>query len=263
MTFKSKSAEKPEAGGLQYHIRLKKGDIPGFVLIPGDPARVNKIASLWDSSKEVANYRQYHTMKGKYKGANIASISSGIGSPGLLIAMEELLRIGVHTFIRVGTCGGIQKDTHLGDLVISTGAVRLDGASNDYVMPEYPAVADYRVVNALVAAAEKLKVTYHVGITASTDTFYTGQGRPGFKNYLPSHKEHIYKDLQIANVKNFEMEAASLFTLASIFNVMAGCICVVIADRVKGAFNVTDKMEKQAALVACEAVRILQQKNGG
>ena len=258
MSFKSKSAEKPEAGGLQYHIRLKKGDIPPYVLIPGDPGRVNKIVSLWDKSREVANYRQYHTMKGTYKGTKLACISSGIGSPGLLVAMEELLRIGVHTFIRVGTCGGIQPDTRIGDLVISTGAVRLDGASKDYAMIEYPAVADYRVVNALVAAAKKLKIRYHVGITASTDTFYAGQGRPGFKDYLPSHKNHILEDLQKANVKNFEMEAASLFTLAGIFNVMAGAVCVVITERKKkGELRLTDAMEKKVGLVASEAIRIL------
>jgi uridine phosphorylase len=257
MSFKSKSAEKPEAGGLQYHIRLKKGDIPPYVLIPGDPARVNKIASLWESASEVANHRQYHTMKGIYHGTKLACTSSGIGSPGLLLAMEELLNVGVRTFIRVGTTGGIQPDTHVGDLIISTGAVRLDGASKDYVMPEYPAVADYRVVDALVTAAKKLKVKFHVGISASTDTFYAGQGRPGFKDYLPSHKQHILKDLQKANVKNFEMEAAGLFTLASIFGVMAGAICVVVADRVNGEFKVTDEMEKKVGLVASEAIRIL------
>lgn len=259
MSFTAKSAANPQTEGMQYHIRLKAGDIPKSVLLPGDPGRVPKVAQTWDagSAQEVAYYRQYNTMKGTIDGVGIACTSTGIGSPAAAIAIEELTRIGADTFIRIGTCGGLQPDTHVGDLVISTGAVRLDGASKDYVRPEYPAVADYRVVQALVTAAEKLGVRYHVGITASTDTFFCGQGRPGFNNYLPSFQESLFKDMQAAGVKNFEMEASCLFTLASIFGVKAGCICVVIADRVKDEFKVTDEMEMNCARVANEAIKIL------
>lgn len=258
MSFKSSSAEKPEAQGLQYHTRLKKGDIPPYILIPGDPKRVVKIASLWNKQQFVADYRQYVTYKGEYRGAKLACISSGMGSPAIEMAFDELVRIGVKTMIRVGTCGGLQQDTKVGDLVITTGAVRLDGASKDYVIPEYPAVADHEVVEALIEAAKKLKVKYHVGITASTDTFYCGQGRPGLNNYLPSHKANIFKDMQAAGVKNFEMEAGCLLTLASLFGVRAGAICVVVADRVHNEFKITDEMEEKCALVATEAIKILQ-----
>src|SRR3989344_5049593 len=258
MAFKSSSAKVPQAGGLQYHTRLKAGDIPPYVLVPGDPKRVAKIATLWQSAKEVADYRQYVTHKGEYKGAKLACTSSGIGSPALAIAFDELLRVGVHTFIRVGTCGSLQPDMHIGDLVITTGAVRLDGASKDYVIPEYPAIAHYEVVEALIAAAKIHKVKYHVGITASTDTFSVGQARPGFNNYLPSHKANLFKDMQQANVKNFEMEAGCLLTLGSLFNVRTGAICVVVADRVRDKFELTDEMEQKCALVASEAVKILQ-----
>ena len=133
----------------------------------------------------------------------------------MAIAVDELCRIGAHTFIRVGSTGGIQKGQKIGDLVISTGAVRLEGTSRDFVISEYPAVAHYEVVMALIQAAEELKMRYHVGVTASTDTFYTGQGRPAYKNYFPSHKDHIFRDMQTAGVQNFEMEAATLFTMAS------------------------------------------------
>lgn len=228
------------------------------MLVPGDPKRVAKIAALWDKPTEVADYRQYHTMKGEYLGVKLAATSSGIGSPALAIAFDELLRVGVHTFIRVGTCGSLQPDMGIGDLVITTGAVRLDGASKDYVIPEYPAIAHYEVVEALIAAAKKLKVKYHVGITASTDTFSVGQARPGFNNYLPSHKANIFKDMQAANVKNFEMEAGCLLTLGSLYNVRSGVICVVVADRVRDKFELTDEMEQNAARVASEAVKILQ-----
>ncbi len=261
MSFKSSSAAKPEVQGLQYHIRLKKGDIPPYVLTPGDPKRVKKIAELWDKSKFVADYRQYVTYKGVYKGAKLAAVSSGMGSPGLATVVEELLRIGVHSFIRVGTCGSLQPEMQIGDLVITTGAVRLDGASKDYVIPEYPAVAHYQVVEALIAAAKKLKVKYHVGITASTDTFTVGQGRPAFNDYLPSHKANIFKDMQMAGVKNFEMEAGCLLTLASLFGVRAGAICVVVADRVRDKFELTDEMEQKCALVASGAICLLQRKS--
>ena len=260
MSFKSSSAKVPQADGLQYHTRLKPGDIPPYVLIPGDPKRVAKIAALWEKAEEVADYRQYHTMKGEYQGVKLACTSSGIGSPGLAIAFDELMRVGVHTFILVGTCGSLQPEMRLGDLVITTGAVRLDGASKDYVIPEYPALAHYEVVEALIAAAKKLKVKYHVGITASTDTFSVGQGRPGYNDYLPSHKVNIFKDMQAARVKNFEMEAGCLLTLGSLFGVRTGAICVVVADRVRDKFELTDEMEQSAARVASEATRLLQKK---
>lgn len=251
------SAKAPVVGGKQYHIACGPGDVAPYVLIPGDPERVGKIASLWDSSREVAYHREYHTMTGKYEGVPISCTSSGIGSPTIAIAVEELSRIGVDTFIRVGSTGGIQKGQMLGDLVISTGAVRLDGASRDYVIPEYPAIAHYEVVLALIQAAEELKVRYHVGITASTDTFYTGQGRPGFEDYFPSHKVHIFEDMQKARVQNFEMEASCLFTLASIFGKRAGAVCVIVANRVTNEFAIDDAMQKRAGLVASRAVAIL------
>ena len=260
MSFKSSSAKVPQAGGLQYHTRLKPGYIPPYVLVPGDPKRVVKIAQLWDKTEEVADYRQYVTYKGDYKGAKLAATSSGMGSPGLATVVDELLRIGIHTFIRVGTCGSLQPDMYIGDLVITTGAVRLDGASKDYVIPEYPAVAHYEVVEALIAAAKIHKVKYHVGITASTDTFSVGQGRPGFNNYLPSHKANLFEDMQAAGVKNFEMEAGCLLTMGSLFNVRAGAICVVVVDRIRDKLVITDEMEQKCAIVASEAVKILQTK---
>lgn len=253
------SAKAPVIGGKQYHIDCKQGDVAPFVLVPGDPARVGKIASLWDSAHEVAYHREYHTMTGTYQGVPISCTSSGIGGPSLAIAVDELCRIGAHTFIRVGSTGGIQIGQKLGDLVISTGAVRLDGTSKDFVISEYPAVAHYEVVMALIQAAEEINVRYHVGITASTDTFYTGQGRPAYENYFPSIKEDIFRDMQAARVQNFEMEAAPLFTMASIFGKRAGAICFIVANRLTDEFSVTDEMAKRAGLVASRAVVLLNQ----
>lgn len=251
------SASAPVIAGKQYHIDCKEGDVARYVLTPGDPARVGKIAKLWDSSREVAHHREYHTMTGNYKGVDLSCVSTGIGSPSLTIAADELSRIGVDTFIRVGTTGGIQKNQKLGDLVISTGAVRFDGASKDLVVPEYPAVANYEVVMALIQAAEELNIRYHVGITASTDTFYSGQGRPGINGYLPSFKKTILEDMQNAGVQNFEMEVAPLLTFASIFGKRAGAICVIIANRVTDEFELNDEFQVRAGRVASLAVTIL------
>lgn len=256
-TIQKISATAPVIAGKQYHIDCKVGDVAKYLLIPGDPQRVPKIASLWDSAREVANHREYHTMTGVYRGVPISCTSSGIGGPALAIAVDELCRIGADTLIRVGTCGGIQKGQQIGDLVISAGAVRLDGASKDLVISEYPAVANYEVVMALIQAAEELKERYHVGITASTDTFYTGQGRPALNNYLPSFKKTILEDMQNARVQNFEMESATLFTMASIFGKRAGAVCVIVAKRLTDDFAIDDAMQKKAGMVASEAVRIL------
>lgn len=251
------TATAPLTGEKQYHIECSVGDVAPYVIMPGDPARVDKFASQWDSAREVAHHREYHTMTGVYQGAAISSTSTGVGSPSLSIAVDELARIGVHTMIRVGSCGGLQKEQRIGDMVISTGAVRLDGASRDLVMPEYPAVANYEVVMALIQAARDMKVRYHVGITASTDTFYTGQGRPAYQEYFPSHKAHILTDLQQARVQNFEMEVATLLTMGSLFGLRTGAICFIIAHRVTDEFELRDEFQVKAGLVASRAVVLL------
>ncbi len=251
------SAKAPVVGGKQYHIACGPGDVAPSVLLPGDPERVAKIASAWNSANEIAFHREYRTMTGRFRNTPISCTSTGIGAPSLAIAVDELSRIGVDTFIRVGSCGGLRREHHIGDLIISTAAVRLDGASRDFVIPEYPAFASYEVVMALIQSAEELKVRYHVGVTASTDTFYTGQGRPGLNNYLPSFKQDILADMQRANVQNFEMESSCLFTLASIFGKRAGTVCFVVANRVTDEFNITDTAAIRAGKVATLAVKIL------
>ncbi len=257
MSKKKISASAPTTAGKQYHIECKEGDVARYVLLPGDPERVGKIARNWEKKHEVAHHREYHTMTGEYKGISISCTSTGIGSPSLAIGVDELCRIGADTFIRVGSTGGLHADMKLGDLVISTGGVRLDGTSADLVIPQYPAVANYEVVMALIQAAEELGVRYHVGITASTDTFYTGQSRPALGGYMPSFKERMLEDMQKAGVMNFEMEAAALFTLANLFGKRAGAVCFVIANRVTDEFHITDEMAVIAGKVASHAVHLL------
>lgn len=242
------------SSGKQYHIACGKGDLTEYLLVPGDPERVPKIASFWDSAKEVSYHREFRSFTGKYKSVAISALSSGIGPACMAIVVNEASRVGVHTFIRVGSTGAIQKGIDCGDLIISTAAVRLDCASNCYIMPEYPAVASYEVLLALIEAAESLGITnYHVGITATTADFYAGQNRPAASI---SRMEDLLPTLQKARVLNFEMETATLFTLASLYGLRAGSVCDVYANRCTNKLE-PEAGEENAIKVANEAAKIL------
>jgi uridine phosphorylase len=213
------------AEGLQYHIKCRKGDVARYVLLPGDPARVKVIASLWEESHKVAENRQYVTYTGKVSGVDISTTSTGIGSPSTAIAVEELARCGADTFIRVGTCGGYRKDQEIGDIAIATGAVRWEGTTRQYVPIEYPAISAPEVVMALVEAAERIKANYHVGITKSGDSLYAGMA---FGGYQQSWMKSIEADFKRSNVICAEMEASTIFTLANLFRLRAGAVCSII-----------------------------------
>ena len=210
---------------MQYHIKCGKNDVARYVLLPGDPARVKVIASLWDESHKVADNRQYVTYTGKVNGVGISTTSTGIGGPSAAIAVEELARCGADTFIRVGTCGGTRTTQKIGDIAIATGAVRWEGTSRQYVLPEYPAFSAPEIVLALIEAAELTAVNYHVGITRTSDSFYSNMG---FGGYRQSWMKDIEKDLSKANVISVEMEAATIFTLANLYGLRAGCVCSII-----------------------------------
>jgi len=243
------------AGG-QYHIRCKRGDLAKYLLVPGDPYRVPKIVKFWDESREVSCHREFRSLTGKYKGVSISVMSSGIGPAAMAILVNEAARVGVETFVRVGSTGAIQKDIECGDLVISVGAVRLDGTSEHYVGVEYPAVANYEVLLALIEASEGLGVRYHVGITATSSDFYAGQARPSFRGFKQSEAANLIQALHKANVLNFEMECATLFVLSSLFDLRAGAVCAVYANRITNKFK-PGAGEENCTKVANEAVKIL------
>jgi uridine phosphorylase len=162
----------------KYHISCGQGDLAEYLLVPGDPERLPKITKLWDSAKEISSHREFRSFTGKYRGIQISALSSGIGPACMSIVVNEASNIGVRSFIRVGSTGAIQKDIECGDVILSSAAVRLDCTSNCYIVPEYPAVADYQVLLALIEAAESLGISnYHVGVTATTADFYAGQNR--------------------------------------------------------------------------------------
>jgi len=240
---------------VQYHLEVAEGDVADAVLLPGNPERLDKITPLWDDHEEVAHHREYRTATGTYEGTPISVTSTGIGSPSAAIALEELARVGAETFVRVGSCGAIQPGMDVGDLVITRGAVRQEGTSDEYVREDYPAVADGEVVSALVAAAERLGYDYHVGITMSSDAFYAGQGRTGFGGFEAAGSDDLIADLQAANVANVEMEAAALCTLGNVYGLRTGAVCSVFANRVTGEFRTEG--ETRAAETASLAVHLL------
>ena len=241
-----------EAG---YHLEVAPSDVADAVLLPGDPDRVDTVTAAWDDAETVASHREYRTATGSYEGTPVSVTSTGIGSPSAAIAVEELARVGVDTFLRVGSCGALQPEVATGDLVITDGAVRQEGTSDEYVREDYPAVADGEVVTALVAAAERLGHDYHVGRTMSADSFYAGQGRPGFEGYTPPHQRELLTELREAGVKNVEMEASAILTLAGLYGLRAGAVCTVYANRATGEFEVTG--EARAAETATLAVHLL------
>ncbi|ELZ70410.1 uridine phosphorylase [Haloferax sp. Atlit-10N] len=240
---------------VQYHLEVGPEDLADAVLLPGNPERVDKVTALWDDHEEKAYHREYRTATGSYDGTPISVTSTGIGSPSAAIAVEELARVGADTFIRVGSCGAIQPEMDVGDLVITSGAVRQEGTSKEYVREDYPAVADHEVVSALVAAAERLGYDYHVGLTMSADSFYAGQGRPGFEGFRAAGSDSLVEELREANVKNIEMEAAALLTIANVYGLRAGAVCSVYANRVTGEFRTEG--ESRAAETASLAVHLL------
>jgi uridine phosphorylase len=237
----------------QYHIRCKRGYLAKYLLVPGDPDRVPKIVKFWDKSREVVCHREFRSFTGKYKGVPVSAMSSGIGPAAMAILVNEAASVDVETFIRVGSTGAIQESIECGDLVISAGAVRLDGTSNNYIMAEYPAIAHHEVLLALIEAAESLNIRYHVGITATSSDFYAGQARPTFKQPKASN---LIETLQKANVLNFEMESATLFVLSSLFGLRAGTVCAVYANRITNEFK-PGAGEENCIKVANEAVKIL------
>ncbi|MCG1002780.1 MULTISPECIES: nucleoside phosphorylase [Halobacterium] len=240
---------------VQYHVELASGDVADAVLLPGNPERLDKITPLWDDHDEVAHHREYRTATGSYDGTPISVTSTGIGSPSAAIAVEELARIGADTFIRVGSCGALQAEMDPGDLVITKGAVRQEGTSGEYVREDYPAVASHEVVSALVAAAERLGHDYHVGLTMSSDSFYAGQGRPGFEGFEAAGSDDLIQELKDANVANVEMEASAILTLANVYGLRAGAVCSVFANRETGEF--LTEGESNAAETASLAVHLL------
>jgi uridine phosphorylase len=236
------------AGERQYHIELGPGELAEYILLPGDPDRTALLAALFESVELERRNREFASVTGRYRGQRVSVVSTGIGTDNIEIVVAEILAITERpTFIRVGSCGALQPEMSLGDLVITTGAVRLESTTSFFVHDGYPAIADYEAVVALIEAAERLGHRYHVGVTATAPGFYGAQGRP--IPHLPIRYPDLAEDMTRQRVMNFEMEASALLVLASLARCRAGVVCAVYANRTTGDFVSGDI--KDAAEAAC------------
>ena len=242
---------------IQPHIMCGIGDVAKYVLIPGDPGRVETIISFLDESRKVADYRGFITYTGSSDGVRISACSTGIGCPSAAIAVEELARIGAETFIRVGTTGALQRHVEIGDIVIADAAVRADGASRNYAPIELPAVADFNVTAALLKAAKVSKRKIHFGLVLSSDAFYGDQ-------------ENLKRWSKL-NVLSVEMESSVIFTIATVKNLRAGSILAVDGNPLLGVGKsefepgertgeLDDRVQdaiKEEIKIAIEAIKLL------
>ena len=255
-----------EDASKQYHIQVGEGDIGKCVILPGDPKRCAKIAKYFDDAKLMADSREYVTYTGYLDGVKVSVTSTGIGGPSASIAMEELVKAGADTFVRVGTCGGMQLDVKSGDIVIATGAIRMEGTSREYAPLEFPAVADLDIVNALTASAKEHGISWHTGIVQCKDAFY-GQHDPGRMpvSYELLNKWEAWKRL---GCLASEMESAALFVVASALHVRVGSAFLVVANQERereGLDNPVVHDTDMAIRIAVDALRklIKEDQEGG
>ena len=242
----------------QYHIDLEKGDAGEYVILPGDPGRCERIAAYFDNPVKVGHNREYVTYTGTLDGVRVSVTSTGIGGPSAAIALEELTAIGAHTFVRVGTCGGIAEQVMGGDLVIATGAVRHEGTSREYAPIEYPATSDYEVLNALAGAAKAGALPFHVGVVQCKDSFY-GQHDPARMPVASAllEKWEAWKRL---GVLASEMESAALFVAAAALGVRCGACFVAVWNQERRKLGLDDNEchdPENAIKLAVNAIKML------
>lgn len=248
-----------DKNGRQYHLGLAPGELAENIILVGDPERPEKMKDFFSEIFIDKQTREFRTITGKINDLEVSVLSTGIGPDNIEICLVEMMQITKGpTIIRAGSCGGLQEFINVGDLVISTGAVRLENTSTFFVPEGYPAVGSFEVILALNEAANHLEVNYHVGLTASASGFYGAQGReiPGLPTRFPS----LPDDLAKLNVYNFEMETSALFSLAQVMGFRVGTVCAVYVNRPKRKFipnEMKDVAEKKCLKTAVKALEIL------
>lgn len=240
----------------KYHVGLAKGDVGEYVLVPGDPFRTPMVAKHLEGAKEVAFSREYRTFTGTVDGVAVSTMSTGMGGPSVAIGVEELAELGVHTFVRVGTCGAAQPEIKMGDLVIAIGSVRSEGTPDGYVPKEYPAVASLDVTNALVEAATTAGVPHHVGVIRSVDALYS--------DLMPERMprpHQLREELDMwsrAGILSNDMETSTLFVVARLRKLRAGTINLCVDELGAGEIHHLDPSYMDRMLkVAVDAIRLL------
>lgn len=247
-----------EGSGKQYHTGVGSEDIGKYVILPGDPKRCKKIAEYFDDAKLVADSREFTTYTGFLEGQKVSVTSTGIGGPSASIAIEELSKCGAHTFIRVGTCGGMQTDVLSGDIVIATGAVRMEGTSREFAPIEYPAVSDFGCTNALVQAAKNLKIPFHTGVVQCKDSFF-GQHEPEVMP-VSFELEQKWQAWCRMGCLASEMESAALFIAGQFLRVRVGSCFLVVANQERAKLGLENPQvhdTQMAIKTGVEALRLL------
>ena len=242
----------------QFHIACAQGDIGRYCILPGDPGRVPAIAALFDDAKQIAYNREFNVWTGTLLGEKVTACSTGIGGPSASIAMEELHKCGADTFIRTGTCGGIDLNVQSGDVVVATGAIRYEHTSREYAPIEFPAVADFQVTNALVEATKKLGFPLHTGIVQCKDSFY-GQHDPA-ASPVYSELQQKWESWTRLGVKAREMESAALFVVAAALGCRCGSCFHVVWNQEREAAGLDQKMSEDTSSsvkVSVEALKLL------
>ena len=242
----------------QFHIACAQGDIGRYCILPGDPGRVPAIAALFDDAKQIAYNREFNVWTGTLLGEKVTACSTGIGGPSASIAMEELHKCGADTFIRTGTCGGIDLNVQSGDVVVATGAIRYEHTSREYAPIEFPAVADFQVTNALVEATKKLGFPLHTGIVQCKDSFY-GQHSPA-ASPVYSELQQKWESWKRLGVKASEMESAALFVVAAALGCRCGSCFHVVWNQEREAAGLDQKMSEDTSSsvkVSVEALKLL------
>ncbi len=252
-----------QGSGKQYHTGVGPEDIGKYVIMPGDPKRCAKIAAHFEDAVLVADSREFTTYTGTLDGVRVSVTSTGIGGPSAAIAIDELAKCGADTFIRIGTCGGMQEEVESGDIVIASGAVRMEGTSREFAPIEYPAVADIGVTNALIHAAKGNGIRYHVGVVQCKDSFF-GQHEPEIMpvSYDLEHKWEAWKRM---GALASEMESAALFIAGSFLRVRVGSCFLVVANQERekrGLPNPQVHDTELAITTAVCAMRRLIQEDG-
>lgn len=246
-----------------FHLGLTFSDLAGATLaiVPGDPQRVEKIARLMTNPVHLATHREFTTWRAELEGKAVVVCSTGIGGPSTSIAVEELSQLGIRTFLRVGTTGAIQNAINVGDVLVTTAAVRLDGASQHFAPLAFPAVADFACTTALVQAAKNSGARLHVGVTASSDTFYPGQERyDTYSGRVVRQFKGSLQEWQGMGVMNYEMESATLLTMCATQGLRAGMVAGVIVNRLQQEtpdVAVLQQTESDAVTIVVEAARLL------
>lgn len=246
-----------EGSGKQYHTNVGPEDIGRYVLLPGDPKRCARIAEHFDDAKLVADSREYTTYTGTLEGVKVSVTSTGIGGPSASIAIDELAKCGADTFIRVGTCGGMQEEVLGGDLVIASGAVRMEGTSREFAPIEYPAVPDVTVMNALIRAAGRKGIRHHVGVVQSKDSFF-GQHEPEIMpvSYELQNKWEAW--IRMGCLAS-EMESAALFIAGSFLRVRVGACFMVVANQERAKKGLDNRQVHDTETVIETAVEAMRE----